>query len=63
MSVNFNLHVDEPCDPDASIFSVSNAFCLTQHARESTHTHGHSLDLVVSQSDETAAVFDTSVFD
>ena len=42
---------------------VFNAFCLTQHARESTHTHGHTLDLVVSQSDETATVFDTSVFD
>ena len=63
MSVNFNLHVDEPGDPAASLCSVLYVFGLTRNARESTYTHGHTLDLVISRSNETGAVFDTSVFD
>ena len=60
---DFNLHVDKPSDPDASqFFSLLYAFGLTQHVRESTHTHGHTLDLVITRSNETT-VFDTSVTD
>ena len=43
-------------------FSLLHAFCLTQHVRESTHTHGNALDLVITRSNETT-VFDTSVTD
>ena len=45
---DFNLHVDKPSDPDASqFFNLLYAFGLTQHVRESTHTHGHTLDLAM----------------
>ena len=60
---DFNLHVDKPSDPDASqFFGLLYAFGLTQHVRGSTHTHGHTLDLVKTRSNETT-VFDTSVTD
>ena len=58
---DFNLHVDKPSDPDASqLFSLLYAFGLTQHVRESTHTHGHTLDLGITRSNETT-VFDTNM--
>ena len=60
---DFNLHVDQPSDPDASQFlSLLYAFGLTQRVRESTHTHGHTLYLVITRSNETT-VFDTSITD
>ena len=63
LTPGFNLHVDKPSDPDASLFlSLLYAFGWTQHVRESTHTHGHTLDLVITRSNETT-VFDTSVTD
>ena len=46
----------------AIFFSLLCAFVLTQHVRESTHTHGHTLDLVVTRSNETT-VFHASVTD
>ena len=60
---DFNLHVDKPSDPDASqFFSLLYAFGLTQYVRESTQTHGHTLDLVITRCNETT-LFDTSVTD
>ena len=44
------------------IWGLLYTFDLTEHVRESTHTHGHSLDLVITRSNETT-VFDTSVTD
>ena len=50
-------------NPDPSqFFSLLYAFGLTQHVPQSTHTHGHTLHLVITRSNETT-VFDTSVTD
>ena len=47
---DFNIHVDNHSDAKAKRFlEVLNSFDLIQHVDFATHTHGHTLDLVISQ--------------
>ena len=46
---DLNIHVDNPSDPSAiELFKVLDYFHLTQHVIGPTHNKGHTLDLVIS---------------
>ena len=48
---DFNFHMNEPNDPNASIFlNLLTSFGLAQHVRGPTHQSGHTLDLVITRS-------------
>ena len=50
---DFNFHVDNPDNPDASRFlSILDSFGLQQHVAESTHNKDHILDLVITRTGE-----------
>ena len=47
---DFNLHIDLPSKPEiVSFMSILSSFDLFQHVSESTHVHGHMLDLLISR--------------
>ena len=47
---DFNVHVDDPSNDDALRFlDLLESLGLEQHVDESTHTHGHILDLVITR--------------
>ena len=51
---DFNFHVDCPQNTDASAFiELIDSYGLVQHVRGPTHRHGHTLDLVITRSDNT----------
>ena len=46
---DFNIHVDDPTDSNALQFiSLLNLANLTQHVSFPTHSHSHTLDLVIT---------------
>ena len=50
---DFNFHVDDTDDNDATAFkTVISAFDLRQHVQQRTHRNGHTLDLVLSRSND-----------
>ena len=68
MAGDFNFHVDVPSDRDAQRFlRLLETFNLKQHINAPTHRSGHTLDLVITRSDENVAskfdVYDPSVSD
>lgn len=49
---DFNIHVDDPTDSHARTFmSLLSDTNLTQHVHFPTHTHKHTLDLIIGPSD------------
>ena len=51
---DFNLHLDNLSDSNTKQFlSILNAANLTQHVHFPTHTHQHTLDLIITHSDST----------
>ena len=51
---DFNLHVDDINDHDTARFlNILDSFKLCQHITGPTHKCGHSLDLLITRSDET----------
>jgi len=47
---DFNVHVDNPSNDDALKFlDLLESLGLEQHVQEATHTHGHTLDLVITR--------------
>ena len=47
---DFNVHVDNPSNDDALKFlDLLESLGLEQHVHEATHTHGHTLDLVITR--------------
>jgi hypothetical protein len=49
---DFNFHVDCPQNTDASAFmELIDSFGLVQHVRSPTHRHGHTLDLIITRSE------------
>lgn len=50
---DFNFHLDDECDRAAARFQdLLEVFNLVQHVQGSTHTSGHTLDLVISRHGE-----------
>ncbi|EDO44723.1 predicted protein, partial [Nematostella vectensis] len=50
---DFNIHVDEPNDPDAQKFlETLRALGLVQHVDQPTHQDGHILDLAITRMSE-----------
>ena len=47
---DFNFHVDQPDDHNASVFlDILDSADLGQHVTEATHEKGHTLDLVITR--------------
>ena len=49
---DFNFHVDVPCTDSYKLESLLESCNLTQSVNNTTHLHGHILDLIVSPSDQ-----------
>ena len=50
---DFNIHVDNPTDTSVQKFmTILNEFGLSQHTQAPTHTSGHTLDLVITRSND-----------
>ena len=52
---DFNIHVDVPCTVSCKLESLLESCNLTQSVNNTTHLHGHTLDLILSPNDQ--AVF------
>ena len=49
---DFNMHVDVPEGVGAKFISILESCNLDQHVTQPTHLHGHTLDLILSPSDQ-----------
>ena len=49
---DFNIHVDVPCTDSHKLESLLESCNLTQSVNNTTHLHGHILDLILSPSDQ-----------
>ena len=50
---DFNIHVDNPtCKQARSFIDLIDAAGLAQHVHQSTHKGGHTLDLILTRSDQ-----------
>ena len=49
---DFNFHVDDVGCNAALFLSLLDSFGLKQHISESTHSYGHTLDLVITRISE-----------
>ena len=58
---DFNLHVNDPSNPDATIFTDAiSALGFIQHVYKATHSSGNTLDLVLTEeSSNSIRVLDT----
>lgn len=60
---DFNVHIENDAHVFAASFkSLLSSFGFKQHISEPTHTHGHTLDLLITH-DEGLKIHDISVFD
>ena len=53
---DFNIYVDIPCTDSYKLESLLESCNLTQSVNNSTHLHGHILDLILSSSDQDMCV-------
>ena len=61
---DFNFHLDEPEDRPAQRFSdLLDIFNLVQHVKGETHRNGHTLDLIITRSDEASLVSNVHITD
>ena len=51
---NFNVHTDEPTEPDTTFLDFLDSFNLTSHVQWPMHRSGHTLDLCISDQDDTS---------
>ena len=52
---DFNIHIDEATEPDTITFlDFLNRFNLTNHVQWPMHRSGHTLDLLISNQDDTS---------
>ena len=50
---DFNFHLDAINNTDAGRFNdITELFCLKQHVNGSTHKNGHTLDLIITRSED-----------
>ena len=49
---DFNIHVDIPCTDSYKLESLLESCNLTQSVNNTTHLHGHILDLILSPNDQ-----------
>ena len=61
---DFNFHLDAPEDRPAQRFSdLLDIFNLVQHVKGETHRNGHTLDLIITRSDEASLVSNVHITD
>ena len=61
---DFNIHVDISTDPFTKKFNeILYAFSLKQHIAAATHDKGHTLDLILSRSNDETSIDSTYVGD
>ena len=53
---DFNIHIDVPCTDSYKLESLLESCNLTQSVNNTTHLHGHILDLILSPSDQDMCV-------
>ena len=53
---DFNIHIDVPCTDSYKFESLLESCNLTQSVNNTTHLHGHILDLILSPSDQDVCV-------
>ena len=53
---DFNIHIDVPCTDSYKLESLLESCNLTQSVNNTTHLHGHILDLILSPSDQDVCV-------
>ena len=53
---DFNIHVDVPCTDSYKLESLLESCNLRQSVKNTTHLHGHILDLILSPSDQDMCV-------
>ena len=53
---NFNIHVDVPCTDSHKLKALLESCNLRQSVNNTTHLHGHILDLFLSPSDQDVCV-------
>ena len=53
---DFNIHVDILCPDSYKLESLLESCNLTQSVNNTTHLHGHILDLILSPSDQDVCV-------
>ena len=53
---DFNKHVDVPCTDSHKLESLLESCNLTQSVNNTTHLHGHVLDLILSPSDQDVCI-------
>ena len=50
---DFNIDIDNSHDPDANrLLDLFESMGLCQHVNESTHEHGHTLDLMITRASD-----------
>ena len=54
--IDFNIHVGVPCTDSYKLESLLESCNLTQSVNNTTHLHGHILDLILSPSDQDMCV-------
>ena len=54
---DFNICIDVPCTDSYKLESLSESCNLTQSVNNTTHLHGHILDLILSPSDQDMCVY------
>ena len=54
---DFNMHIDNTDNPDAQVFlDMITALGLENHVTFPTHKNGHTLDLVITESESPVSV-------
>ena len=53
---DINIHVDVPCTDSHNLKALLESCNLTQSGNNTTHLHGHILDLILSPSDQDVCV-------
>ena len=56
MCGDFSIHIDVPCTDSHKLKSLLESYNLRQSVNNTTHLHGHILDLILSPSNQDVCV-------